>query len=491
MASEHEPSGQGVAASGVAWLPRCEIASKPVEIERVGAAAIEVERARVQDRELWEAFDHRLERGLSMLDTLRSSHVGLVTDAEFDRTETVLRRAHAVHGGLESVEPFDYAFVVPTRTSTWFYSGPQGDDPALVGRELLDHPGMEYREELEQTIPFVDRLDPLTRTQLCSAIPPTIIDRYDESPAGCRGAIVYAPLTIDRILSTPDRRTLRDIAVAEIGAGLDFAQRVGGASFAGLGAFFPSLTRYGRQLERPGMRLTTGHAGTIAMMAKTLERILGAPGYEDCVDIGIVGAGAIGTATADHLAATTDHRFVIFDTAVDASRRLAEHLNQHYGDGRASTVDSMQGVCDAVRVVMAATTTPVPFDELTDVSALHGLVIVDDSEPGAFNDGRYREAGARPVGVVGEVPLELGRRTNGFNYGRELAAPHHVYGCEAEVKTMAELGLQDDGITRRAEPADVAFIADCFDRVGVRASPLQHRGVLELLVDDADVNELL
>lgn len=473
--------------SGVAWLPRIEIRAREVDLEAIGSAAIAIERAKHTDRALWDSNEHTLDRGLAMLNILRRTHNAIVDDNEFDRTEQFLRTAHQVHDGEIAVEPFDYAFVVPTRTSAWGY----GHDDALaaedLGRAILDHPGMEYREEVEQPMPFVDRIDPATRTQLSTAIPPTIIDRYDPSPSGHRGAIVYAPLTIDMIFATPDRRALRDLAVAEVGSGLDFAHRVGGARFAGLGAFFPSLTRYGRLLARDGMQLTTGHAGTIAMMASTLERILGAPGYESCSTIGIVGAGAIGTSTADHLAATTDHAFVIFDTAREVAERLAARINDSSGVERATVADDMQHVCDQVRVVMAATTTPVPFDELTDTSVLGGLVIVDDSEPGAFNDPRYRQHGARPVGVVGEVPLALGRRTNGFNYGRELAAPHHVYGCEAEVKTMDELGLQDQGITRRAEPADVAFIAGCFEQVGVRASPLQHRGELELLVSDDDL----
>lgn len=476
--------------SGVAWLPRVELREHDVDPDAIGSAAIAIERAKQADRELWDSNEHSLERGLAMLDTVRRTHDSIVDDDEVDRTEQFLRTAHAVHGGEVTVEPFDYAFVVPTRTSAWGYAHDEALTAEELGGAILAHPGMEYREEVEQPIPFVDRIDPMTRTQLATAIPPTIIDRYDPSPSGRRGAIVYAPLTIDMIFATSDRRALRDLAVAEVGAGLDFAQRVGGARFAGLGAFFPSLTRYGRLLGRDGMQLTTGHAGTIAMMASTLERILGAPGYESCSRIGIVGAGAIGTSTADHLAATTDHEFVIFDTARDVAERLATRINDQAKAERASVAEDMQHICDHVRVVMAATTTPVPFDALSDTSVLSGLVIVDDSEPGAFNDPRYRQHGARPVGVVGEVPLALGRRTNGFNYGRELAAPHHVYGCEAEVKTMDELGLQDQGITRRAEPTDVAFIAGCFEQVGVRASPLQHRGELELLVADDELPPL-
>lgn len=478
------------AASGVTWLPRWPERKERSAALAVGEAARRIEERRSRSPEIWDSVDHTLDRSLAMLEALRSSHAGLVDDAEFDRTETVLRDAHAIHAGSIEVEPFDYAFVVPTRTSTGGYTHSATADVEELGAAILAHPGMEYGEEVEQTVPFFDRLDPLTRTQLCSSIPPTIIDRFDPSPTGRQGAIVYAPLTIDMIFSSPDRRSLRDLAVTRIGSGLDFAQQIGGASFAGLGAFFPSLTRYGQLLERDGMQLTTGHAGTIAMMAKTLDRILGAPGYETCSTIGIVGAGAIGTSTTDHLAATTDHDFVIFDTATSVADRLAATVNDAYGTGRARTASDMQEVCDQVRIVMAATTTPVSFDELSDVGALRGLVIVDDSEPGAFNDPRYREFGARPVGVVGEVPLALGRRTNGFNYGGELAAAHHVYGCEAEVKTMDELGLHTQGITRRAEPADVAFIADCFEQLGVRASPLQHRGALEFLVVDDEFNAL-
>lgn len=476
--------------SGVTWLPRWPAREAAPDAGAVGEAATRIAHSRSLRPELWNSQEHTIERTVGMLDALRLSHGDVVDVAEFDRAESVLRKAHEIHDGAVEIEPFDYAFVVPTRTSTAGYVHNAALSTQELGLAILGHPGMEYAEELDQTVPFVDRLDPLTRTQLCTSIPPTIIDRFDPSPTGRHGAIVYAPLTIDMIFSAPDRRALRDLAVARIGSGLDFAQRVGRANFAGLGAFFPSLTRYGQLLARDGMQLTTGHAGTIAMMAKTLGRILGAPGYESCSTIGIVGAGAIGTSTTDHLAATTDHDFVIFDTDASVADRLASKVDQTYGSGRARTAGDMQQVCDQVRIVMAATTTPVPFDELRHTEALRGLVIVDDSEPGAFNDRRYRESGARPVGVVGEVPLALGQRANAYNYGGELAAAHHVYGCEAEVKTMDELGLHAHGITRRAEPADVAFVADCFEQVGVRASPLQHRGALEFLVDDDELDAL-
>lgn len=252
------------------------------------------------------------------------------TDASFDLFEG---RAYPPAAG-------SFAFVVPSRIS-----------------RLSD----EYWGEATAFLPILRHTDPSTRQWTVVGTCPWVIDRYRTAQDGSQGVMLMAPVFADMAYDVSGLsvryRLIRDVVEATV----RFAVERFGAHTVGLGAVLPRLTNYGKSVMVPGVRTTTGHAGTVWLAMETVRSVRQRWDAAGSARVGILGAGAIGLAMPAALlkedAGTTVSLF-------DVDRRrlaiAASRLAASYGDGRVQVARSCRDLLAGGGLIISAVTGTVP-----------------------------------------------------------------------------------------------------------------------------------
>lgn len=336
----------------------------------------------------------------------------------------------------------------------------------------------EFTAESDEVFPLFSVLDAPTRQIVWSGMCPTVLDHYGPAGSGERGLIIVNPISSDMTadLGLADairtvRRTVSDC--------LAFVSRLG-CSVAGLGALLPKLTGYGSRVSTHGVALTSGHAGTVWLIAETLSAI----GPSET--LGVVGAGSIGgAAAAMHLAKSNTARVVLYDVAPGACERAAKLLAQEFRADRIAIADDLSTLFTGCQVVVAAATGTVDLEAvLPSDQSLEGVMIIDDSQPSCFDPNQVALRGGALTWVVGRDDSAAGTATRQgfwgslFTYnGTGPASPSELWGCEAETHAIWTANQLQSIVARPVTPVDVERVGALCEAAGTRVATPQALGV--------------
>lgn len=380
------------------------------------------------------------------------------------------------------------AFVVPVRSTR--------HDQADLGT------GSGYASE---STPFCPLLDPARfgvsseiRMRAIYGLPPTILDTYlRSSNHNETGALVLAPLYADMpgdLWPNGDdaEQAMRLASTVEyvLVETARFVYHRLGADFVGLGATLPLLTDFGNKLRRAeglnNLTTTTGHGGTVYMLAKTTVEAMKRSRVDSGGTIGVIGAaGSIGWSSVQALQKMLpDHKIDVFDKHAD---RMSALLAANADLGALQLRDSAADVFRANNYVVCAIT------EKLDLAApefdgvdFSNIRVIDDSQPGAIDRVQIESLGGQVFWVAGSDGSDTrfmtrdGYYTGGkpYNYGDSsgLHGESSEFACGLEAATVAAWGDQRNAVTRRVEYRDVEVIGDLFDRYGVEVARFQSFG---------------
>jgi hypothetical protein len=385
-------------------------------------------------------------------------------DPEFhramDTTDRFVRESFKLFGGEISPEdPGTFGFVVPTR----------------IDREHWDYAG-----EVEPLMPVLGYVDVATRQRVLAGMCPFVVDRYGKGPDG-RGYMICAPIFSDMITDVEDPAEQLSIIDKVINDTASFAKEKIGISVIGLGAILPRLTDMGNMIKVPALHTTTGHGGTLWLIGETLKKandmglIRGGLGK-----IGVIGAGAIGSSTAELLLAQYPGLdLTISDNKPHRLSGVLADLSGKYPDANIrGTLDNAELLTASPAVVSAITSRLDLHSEALRGVDLDGKFIIDDSQPGCFNPEDLEARGAVlawPIGHDGTASGLLTREW--FDYrGTGPATRSDVWGCEAEGAAIALTRRYNSSINSLVTPEQAQEIGRLCALVGVTVADLQRMG---------------
>lgn len=354
-----------------------------------------------------------------------------------------------------------HVFIIPTSVSSWHEDG-------------------EYNSEIDACYPIARYVDSKTLVDSIIGVPPLIIESYPVDEEGRQGHVLFAPVMPDVFadLGYEAGMQMSEKIVLDTAR---FARERIGAKVAGLGALLPLAVDLGHRCDIDGLVVTTGHGGTVDLVARTVQRVVEAKGMPNNA-IGIVGArGSIGRASlAALLDAYPRADFVVADPKLNdgmnnVSADAAMRYLSSFGTadrGRIKVVPGVTDVFDTAKVNVSAITGSI--DVGNDVHAdMDGVVIVDDSQPGAFARAAVEARGGRVVWVVGQDQSPNGSltRTGAFRYGdRGLNRQQDLFGCEAEAYAVYRSGDLTNGVRGRVTPAMQRNISRLFNAYDIGVS---------------------
>lgn len=388
-----------------------------------------------------------------------------------------------------------------------FYEGKK--DLGRIGRAFVvpmrsDRLDDNYASE---SLPFYPLLDPSrfgvtseVRMRTMYGLPPTILDTNKKTNDSIYdGALVLAPLYVD--MSKDIWNDASDINQAvELARVVDrmlhetahFVHKRLGAQYAGLGAILPhpTLTNFGRKLRAvPGMEklvTTTGHGGTVYMIAKTAISALEKSSVESHGRIGVLGgAGSIGWSSIQALRdMIPDHNVHAFDKR---EQRMSDLLNGAPDLGRVAIAGSVADVLMRNKVIVSAITEKIDLnDRLYRDIDLDGVLVIDDGQPGSFDRDQLEARGGKLLWVAGKDASPTGFMTKdgyytngtGYNYGDAsgLYGATTEFGCGLEAAVVAASQNPDNAVSGPVLIDDVRRIGRLFDEYGVDLAPYQSFG---------------
>lgn len=374
-----------------------------------------------------------------------------------------------------------FAFMVPTR----------------IRREVDGHSD-GYMNEWAFFHPMLQRVDSNIAQRFLVGTPPFIVDQYGVDAKGRRGYMLFAPffadmgsdIGADAFTTIP--KIMRD--------SIEFARKIG-VETVGLGATLPGvLFTFDKAREdiaekvKKGlasqkeldaidfgdkeMRITTGHAGTVWLITKTLEALKnnGHQGLDG--KIGIIGTGNIGTATLDYLRKGLGYEkdILVSDKAPHRALKLQETI-----EGVIAAENNTALLQEADTIICAATT-PVRLRKLggLGLEALRGKAIIDDSQPGAFDPDEVKAYGGQIVWPIGQDTTPLGEMTlEWLTYsGYGPVRRSEVWGCQLESwLVQRHQKVSELAVRSQVQPQDVLRIDPYLRKHGIKAAPLQAQGI--------------
>lgn len=396
---------------------------------------------------------------LSLVDYLGRTDGGLISDVEAAATDAFIDVAFRAYGTPREDEEAaaSFAFVVPMRASRL---------------------RPEFGAEVEYISPVLRYVPTVARARLSVGLPPLVLDTYSYDGEHPVGYLVLAPVFTDMAF---DMEPLEALALARhvIEDTVAFSVDSLGARLVGLGAVLPALTRFGTTLSETRVVTTTGHGGTVYLILEMIEHAV----TERIVDpnatdsLGVLGLGSIGASIAHLLAERyPDSDLWVYDTnPAKVQRTLAE-----LPGSRVRVAGDEGEVLERAGVTVSAIVGEVDLSRYPDLS-LRGKLILDDSQPSSF-DGEVRRRGGTLAWVIGR-DLTGRLRRSGYGYGFMVNETHDLFGCEAEV---ASLALESTGQGPRAveqlalrgpvTPSGVRGLTHVLQRHGMGPAPFQAFG---------------
>lgn len=368
----------------------------------------------------------------------------------------------------------------------------------MVTRRAHKADNDEYESESRYHFPLATSqfyVSPEMRMRSQFGLPPFVADTYTKSDKYTeRGALVIAPLYQDMTIDIASDTERMLIGYKALAASVEFSHRKLGASVIGLGALLPQITKFGSLLTNiegaDERTTTTGHGGTVHLIAETVKKVLEQPSIAERFNgkIGVIGgAGSIGWSSITAVRHTIpDMEIYTFDTRTD---KLAERLS----DELAKDIVLGNGVIDVLEktdVIISAITSVIDIDEEEERVGrridLHGKVIIDDSQPGCFHRQQIEDRGGTLVWVVGKDTSANGFMTRdgrytdgvGYNYGDKsgLYGLESEFGCGIEAAVIAQSGQHDRAIHAPVTPDDVKKIGELFESAGATVADFQSFG---------------
>lgn len=331
-------------------------------------------------------------------------------------------------------------------------------------------------------------------------LPPTVLDTYCRSAESTeRGALVLSPLYVDMTTDLwPEAHNVEQAnkLAAVVGNVLretvEFAHRRLGADYIGLGATLPSpmLTNFGRNLRGiDGMEAlvtTTGHGGTVHMIGRTVAEVLQRSSVDSGGRIGILGAaGSIGWSTTQVLhRILPDQRLHVFDKR---DQRMQELLHSRPDLGGVTVGDSAAQILAGNKVIVSAITERIDLDDDPYRNLdLHGVVWVDDSQPGSVDRDQLEARGGKVVWVAGKdastnrFMTRDGYHTDGagYRYGDTsgLFGSSTEFACGLEAAVVAASQSPSNAVSGPVHYEDARRIGRLFDEYGVEIAEFQSFG---------------
>lgn len=364
---------------------------------------------------------HRIRAKVLGLTALLSRFPEFVSEAELAATEQFLEMAFAVH---EDPSP---TLVKATR--------PGGAGFAFIVQMRLSAHNEDYAGELVPLVPAMHYVPPRLREAMMLGIPPYVADTYHLD--GQIGHLIVAP-----IFDCDARRKSRTHFVRDsrrtVQDAIALAQRLG-ASVIGLGGMLPSLTRYGQAIDAGDAILTTGHGGTISLVAANIERALNRADAASDPVLGILGLGSIGQAIAHEVIARYNHQLpvMVCDREPNARRRFAKSVRDLPGGNRVEIEADAADLIRRATTVVSAVAGRIDLDADLALSPLQlrDRSFIDDSQPYSLPPHQITDRGGSITWVVGHTGPRISR--NWYDYGTMADRHHDVFGCEAEAASLA------------------------------------------------------
>ncbi|HUO61925.1 MAG TPA: hypothetical protein VMT96_00540 [Candidatus Bathyarchaeia archaeon] len=387
-----------------------------------------------------------------------------------------------------------------------FYEGKR-DLGRKIGRAFVvpmrsDRLDDNYASESNKFYPLCDpKLFGVTsemRMRTIYGLPPAILDTYLKSPYDNEtGALVLAPVYSDMQKDLwPNKGNMaQQIRFLEVGKAVlektaQFAHLQLGADVIGLGAILPKVTSFGQVLRSidgmDNLVTTTGHGGTVYMIVETARKVMEETSVKSHGKIGVIGgAGSIGWSST---VATTEmipgHRIYSYDIN---NERLYGMIGKNRMSDKVTVMDSASDILRVTNIILTAVTGRINLDDSEFAGLdLTGKVIIDDSQPGAFDAAQVEARGGKLIWVVGEDATLTnfitrdGYYTAGtpYNYGDNsgLWGDASEFACGQEAAVIAQSGEYQHAISAPVTPENVRVIGELFRNAGITVAPFQAFG---------------
>jgi hypothetical protein len=260
-----------------------------------------------------------------------------------------------------------------------------------------------------------------------------------------------------------------------------------GSKIVGLGATLPAYTNFGKSIDVEGITTTTGHGGTVQLVESTIDRALEEDHItsEQLRNIGVLGLGSIGFSFAHVLGEKykDSSGFYIYDKderGKGINDRALAHLRS-IGVKDITIASSEREVLERSGVIVSAVKNGGPFAESVFPASLEGKLIVDDSQPSAFNYMDVFNRGGTAAWPIGTSENGFVRRAS-WGFGSMGHPNLDLFGCESEAwaiwKDYTERGdvALTSALRGPVNPENMKPIASLFRDLGIVASNLQIDG---------------
>ncbi|MDQ2973424.1 MAG: hypothetical protein M3Q79_03000 [bacterium] len=376
-------------------------------------------------------------------------------EADFIRTREFINNSFNEYESTNMLEKVDYAFMIPTRAS---------------------RTDLEYWEEVYEFLPALKHMKPEEAFKVLSSLPPFRIEMYGKQGEGSKGVLIFTPIFNDMLQDFKNKWLLLRFARKRANDAANFAHERFGVKFIGLGATIPKITNYGKAIKAPVIT-TTGHAGTAYLLEATVIKV-----FEELysgvtqLSLGFIGGGAIGSASMQLIAKRYPHaKFYIHDKRKSVNLKNYKLLSQNGFNVQVS--DSNKVLVESCDVIVSAITTKISVDgwDLTNKA------IIDDSQPGSFKKVEVDNAGGKLIWVVGHdySKTRFATRRSGYSFGPHgLNSESDLWGCEAEVASIAEVNNPGLAVSGPVSSQQVEDIGEIFTKLGIGVANYQSHGEL-------------
>lgn len=347
----------------------------------------------------------------------------------------------------------DFAFVIPTRVS-------------LINDRHWD--------EVFDLMPSLKTMSKELAFSVVSSLPPTTIATYGDKK-NPSGVVVFVPIFEDMRINFRSNLSLIKAVRSRINQTASFVDEVYGAKYIGLGGTLPKLTNFGRSIKS-NLIITTGHAGTVWLIAKMFEKVL--IDYEKnnllSKPIGLIGGGSIGISTAEYIARENPGvQLIIYDIRNKINIKNKNSLEKL--GAKVTVADSNKSLINDCDLIISAVTSEVPID---DNMSFENKIIIDDSQPGSFKKEDIEGRGGKLFWVVGHDNSQIRyfTKNDDYRFGNDgLSNSSDVWGCEAEVGSISML-RSSYSLNGQVKHKDIEAVDRLFSETGISVADYQSFG---------------